>query len=217
MTQEEIRKKLDKYIKEKGTNYRDLSLAIGRKDSYIHQYIKYGLPSKLKEEDRHSIATILDIPEQELSEKPLVSIIRKEEKPIISIDILDVTACCGNGLEIFEEKPIGSWEIPIIDFKNICSGSPKDIKMIKAVGDSMMPTICDGDWVLVDISFKYPSSDGIYLLRLSTGLAIKRIQGGVLNELSIISDNNHYAPLLANISEVQILGRVVYILNANKV
>ena len=76
-TQEEIRKFLDKKIAEKGTNYRELSLAIGRKDQYIHQYIKYGLPQQLKEDDRRAIARILDVDEQELSSKPLYHDVRE--------------------------------------------------------------------------------------------------------------------------------------------
>lgn len=49
---EEIRRKIDRLISEKGFNYRDVSLKIGRKDSYIQQYVKYGYPRRLKEIDR---------------------------------------------------------------------------------------------------------------------------------------------------------------------
>ena len=38
---ETIRKRLAKLITEKGHTYREVSLKIGRKDSYIQQYIKY--------------------------------------------------------------------------------------------------------------------------------------------------------------------------------
>lgn len=63
MSKEKIREKLDHIIKEKNLSYREVSQAIGRSDQYIQQYIKYGLPAKLKAEDRYEIAKFLNIDE----------------------------------------------------------------------------------------------------------------------------------------------------------
>ena len=52
---DEIRKIVDDYIGKRGYTYRDISLKIGRKDSYIQQYIKYGFPKRLNEVDRKKI------------------------------------------------------------------------------------------------------------------------------------------------------------------
>ena len=41
-----IRKKLEKKILAGGHTFREVSLKIGRKDSYIQQYIKYGFPKR---------------------------------------------------------------------------------------------------------------------------------------------------------------------------
>lgn len=175
-TQEEIRKYLDEKIAEKGTNYRELSLAIGRKDQYIHQYIKYGLPQQLKEDDRRAIARILDIDEQELSSKPLyppitpihsdgisvlmdqalklISNLRKKNIETISIDMLDAVACCGTGVENFSENVNGKWLMPLVDFRQITMSAPDNIKMIKVKGDSMEPTLrmAIGYWLTFPIS-----------------------------------------------------------------
>lgn len=90
--------------------------------------------------------------------------------------------------------------------------------MLRVSGDSMEPTLKDGDWILADISRKSPDSDGIYLLQLSTGLAVKRLQGSITPDTIIIkSDNPIYNPENANLKDVIILGRVIYILKTEKV
>ena len=68
---ETIRIKLADIIHKKGYNFRELSLKIGRKDSYIQQYIKYGLPRRLNEIDRKKICHILNINEEDLIDDEL--------------------------------------------------------------------------------------------------------------------------------------------------
>lgn len=192
-------------------------MAIGRKDQYIHQYIRYGLPQQLKEDDRRAIARILDVDEQELSSKPLfppisplhsdgisvlidqatkfISNLRKKNIDTISIDMLDAVACCGTGIENLNENVNGKWLMPLIDSRQITMSAPENIKMIKVKGDSMEPTLKEGDWVLVDISRISPDSDGLFLLRLAGGLAVKRIQCGLGNSINVLSDNKNYPPL----------------------
>ena len=218
MSKEKIREKLDHIIKEKNLSYREVSQAIGRSDQYIQQYIKYGLPAKLKAEDRYEIAKFLNIDEQELSDTPLLKPLSKVFENSVLIDMLDATACCGNGIECLQENVIGFWNMPYDDFRTITTTSkPENVKLLRVKGDSMSPTIKDGDWVMADISLKQADSDGIYLLRMSTGLAIKRLQGSVKNDVLIISDNPKYPTVTADSGEVTILGKVIYTLNAEKV
>lgn len=135
----------------------------------------------------------------------------------ISIEMLDVTACCGTGEEIYQENIIGSWNMPALDYRNISTTAPDNVKMLKVKGDSMEPTLKDGDWVLVDIARNFPDSDGMFLINLSTGLAVKRLQGISSDEVSIISDNVRYNALNKKLADVYILGKVIYTLTAEKV
>jgi hypothetical protein len=229
---EEIRAFLDKAITERGMNYRQVSLAIGRGHQYIQQYIKSGFPLYLKEEDRKAIAKILNINEQELSpnmlDSPFVpthiegvsalaskitSVFKKDE---VTIEMIDATACCGDGIDNLPEKTCGHWRLPIAEFKSITSSNPENLRMLRVQGDSMKPTIDDGDWVWVDTSNNYIGSDGIYLVKLATGLAVKRLQSGLSNVV-IKSDNPTYSDITADVGEVKIIGKVVYILNGRRV
>lgn len=229
---EEIRAFLDKAIAERGMNYRQVSLAIGRGHQYIQQYIKSGFPLFLKEEDRRAVAKILNIDEQNLSPKQLdspfvpnhmagvamvaekvTSLFKKDE---VTIEMIDATACCGDGIDNLPEKVCGHWHLPTAEFKTITSVAPSNIKMLRVQGDSMQPTINEGDWVWVDTSNNFISSDGMYLIKMHTGLAVKRLQSGLSN-IVIKSDNASYSDITADVGEVQIVGKVVYILNGRRV
>ena len=237
-TPDDIRKKVGILIASKGSNLREASLAIGRKDSYLHQYVNYGLPMRLKEADRKNLAAFLEVPEQELTDMdlsafPIPSAIEganfvadaitglvskfRNKKDIVSIEMLDVTACCGNGIENLTENVAGQWVMPMPDFRQITMSAPENIKLLRVKGDSMNPTLKDGDWVMVDITRKAPDSDGLFLLLLANGLAVKRVQCGLGQNITVISDNPIYAPIPATLEEVPIAGKVIYTLKAEKV
>ena len=74
MNAEQIRAHIADLIKEKGKNLRALSLAIGKNEAYLHQFIHKGSPMRLPEEDRRKMAGILDVDEQELTDIKLPNI-----------------------------------------------------------------------------------------------------------------------------------------------
>ena len=230
---EEIRAFLDRVITEKKANYRQISLALGRGHQYIRQYIKLGSPLFLKEEERKIVAQILDIDEQSLSPNQLdlpyvpshltgvsriadkiASMITKKDD--VTIEMVDVTACCGNGIDNLSEQAYGYWKLPLSEFKSLATCNPKDVKMIKAQGDSMSPTINEGDFVWIDLSNNFISSDGVYLIKTHTGLSIKRIQSGLTN-ITVLSDNPIYKNEVTTMGEVQIVGKVVHVLNSRRI
>lgn len=68
---EEIRKKIGRMIVEKGLNFAQVSLAIGKNVAYIQQFIRNGSPRRLGEMERHKLAELLRVDEQELTDIPL--------------------------------------------------------------------------------------------------------------------------------------------------
>ena len=188
-TQQEIRLFIVEKLKEKNIALNAASLSIGCNGTYLFQYTNKGVPKRLPEMPRKKLAALLDVPEQDLTDvdlsKPsfepafiagvnsianhIVSCLTtKEEKNDVTIDIIDVEACCGAGKECLSEKSLGQVSIPLDTFKSITNTSPEKVKLIKASGDSMEPTIKDSDMVWVDTANNFISSDGIYLLRMPT-------------------------------------------------
>lgn len=244
MTADDVREKIKKLIvEEKKLSLAKLSVAIGKNVAYLQQYITKGSPLRLPADQRKKLAAILNIPEQELTDLDLSapalpasisgaqalagaitsgvsSLVQKfaaKKDDIISIDMLDTTACCGSGIENLTENISGKWLMPLVDFRQISMSAPENIKLLKVKGDSMLPTLKEDDWVMVDITKKSPDSDGLFLLILANGLAVKRVQCGLGNNITVLSDNPKYAPLPATLEEVPIAGKVIYTLTAEKV
>ena len=87
------------------------------------------------------------------------------------------------------------------------SASANSVQIITADGDSMSPTIEDGDLILIDVS-RTEATDAIFALVINSRLFIKRIQR-TPRGLKILSDNPAYQPFDVDESDtVQIIGRV---------
>ena len=131
---------------------------------------------------------------------------------IVQIDVLDVRACCGNGVENFTENVIGQQMMTLPALRELTSSAPENIKIIKAIGESMMPTIHTDDIVWIDISVKTPTSDGLYILCVGSDLLIRRIQINPFdNTATVIADNNKYLPIpRQNYRDINVVGKVIY-------
>lgn len=91
--------------------------------------------------------------------------------------------------------------------------SPQDLRMILVRGDSMEPTLCAGDIILIDITKNSPSPPGIFVLFDGFGLVVKRLEF-ISNTnppaVRIISDNAQYSAYERAMDELHIIGRVVW-------
>jgi phage repressor protein C with HTH and peptisase S24 domain len=69
---------------------------------------------------------------------------------------------------------------------------PKHAALISAVGDSMEPTIKEGDLLLVDLRENEVKNDAVYVIRIDDHLITKRIQRMYDSCIVIKSDNPAY-------------------------
>ena len=92
--------------------------------------------------------------------------------------------------------------------KKRLSTESRDLLLIEVVGDSMAPTVEDGDLILADLAEPRFRQDGIYLLRHDSGLAVKRIQRRPDGKLLIRSDNPKYEAMV--VATVNVIGRVIW-------
>lgn len=124
----------------------------------------------------------------------------------LSIPLLSAKASAGHGIENFEVEAIGEFSISPMLFRT--HQSPHHLRFIEVVGDSMSPTLKDGDFVLIDTSKTGGAQDGIYVLILGCDLLVKRLQFELNGDIRILSDNPHYAEKLYT-QESQIPLRIV--------
>ena len=91
------------------------------------------------------------------------------------------------------------------------------LKMITGWGQSMAPTIKDRDPLLVDITIREFTGDGIYLFSHYDMLYVKRLQKKGKDHFKMISDNKRHDPEDIRVDDTYILARVLLVWNANLV
>ncbi|MCF5043669.1 XRE family transcriptional regulator [Pseudomonas sp. PA-7-1E] len=91
------------------------------------------------------------------------------------------------------------------------------LKMITGWGQSMAPTIKDRDPLLVDITIREFTGDGIYLFSHDEMLYVKRLQKKGKDRFKMISDNKHHDIEEIRVDDTHILARVLYVWNGQPV
>lgn len=71
----------------------------------------------------------------------------------------------------------------------------------------MEPTLSDGDTVIVDVSQKHPTTEGVYAVVLNGSVFVKRLQF-LRNGYRLLSDNKRYDAIdVASYDDVKIIGK----------
>ncbi|ETI64494.1 peptidase S24 [Sphingobium sp. C100] len=206
---------LDRLIAERGENYADLSRLIGRNPAYIQQFIKRGTPRKLDEDDRRVLARYFGVSEELLgggTPAPVVSARVRGTPAVVSVPRLSLGASAGGGTLDEDERAAGVMAFDARWLRHL-GVRPQRVSIIRVDGESMAPTLSDGDDIMVDHDDDAERlRDGVYVLRLDGVLMVKRIALGPLRgRFSVLSDNAHY-PDWTDIDPalVDIVGRVVW-------
>lgn len=113
---------------------------------------------------------------------------REQSFRAVSIPMRDVSASAGPGAENGEEPIIGHMQFPE-EFVRSWGRSPALVEAIQARGDSMYPTIHDGQWVLIDRADRTLADGLVYGFRTPDGLRLKRFQKAIDGSPMLVSDN----------------------------
>lgn len=140
----------------------------------------------------------------------IVESLQKETEKFVKIKYFgDIYASAGGGALNYEEK----YEYIYIDQKMYEGfGGERELKYIESLnvtGDSMEPTLKNGNIIFINRSLKDVGRGGIFVVSTASGLFIKRVNLKTDGTVDLISDNSSY--LVENISDgsVDILGKVV--------
>lgn len=90
---------------------------------------------------------------------------------------------------------------------------PNNLTVIQAKGDSMTPTIWNGDLLLVDLSQARDTDNAIYVLNVEGRILVKRLQFLMDGSIEVISDNPKYKTEVVKATGIEpfrIVGRVVW-------
>ncbi|MGK2910008.1 MAG: S24 family peptidase [Sphingobium sp.] len=209
------REALDRLIVQRHERYEALSRLIGRNPAYIQQYIKRGTPKKLDADDRRVLARYFGVNERLLGgpdHAPDPGSSKGALSQVVKVPRLALGASAGAGSLDEDERAVGALAFDTAWLRAI-GVKGGDLSIIRVDGESMAPTLNDGDEIMVD-GADGPDRlrDGIYVLRLDDVLMVKRVaMGPQRGRFSVRSDNSHY-PTWDDIDPalVGIVGRVVW-------
>lgn len=126
---------------------------------------------------------------------------------IVYLDILDVKASAGYGIENYEPGVKGRMPFVASALK---PHDHKSVKIFEVSGDSMEPTLMNGD--LVMFAQGDTSGNGIFLLNRNGELFVKRLrQYPGVHRITVISDNPRYPTEEVDMTKenVCIIGKVI--------
>ncbi|HEX8482006.1 MAG TPA: S24 family peptidase [Allosphingosinicella sp.] len=203
---------LERLLRERGEDYAGLSRLIGKNPAYIQQFIKRGTPRKLDEEDRRTIARYLGVSEALLG-GPAAPQGEGSAGDMVRVPRLDVGASAGHGAINESELPVAHIAFDPKWLRQLCKGGTNHLSFIRVQGDSMSPTLADGDDILVDgADGAERLRDGIYVLRREDTLMVKRLAINPMAARATISSDNPAYPEWRDceLSTLAIIGRVIW-------
>ncbi|HWK36523.1 S24 family peptidase [Sphingomonas sp.] len=200
----EQRRALEALIAGGGASMAALSRMLRRNPAWLQQYLKRGTPRLLPEEDRGRLARFFGVDE---------AVLGGVSAALVTVPRLDIAASAGPGRTVDGAAAMRPARYPAEDLARL--GVRADAASEIAVsGDSMAPTLHDGDRILVDTADRRPDGRGaVWVLRIGESLLVKRlVRAGA--RWRIVSDNPDWPEELRDRAEVAVIGRVVQVTRA---
>ena len=137
----------------------------------------------------------------------------KNSPDMIEIDVLDMNGIKKGEFSEIMSNVIGFQALSPEMIKYYGFNNVDDIKIIRNNGDAMAPTINSDDLLWLDISYKKPTADGIYLISTNQNVLLRRIQINPFdNSLDLSADNKSYKSFTITANEpLNICGKVIMI------
>lgn len=206
-----------------GGSLKEWSLAIGKNETYLQQYIRKGSPRNLPEEVRIRLSRETGIPEHLLRGSTVKKLLpaKKASKPKVALEeyrfigSFDQGASAGPGafIDSGAAAPMHYLAFRKDWLREITSSTNEDLFVLFADGTSMEPAIHHGDSLLVDKMQRNPRKDGIYVFIWDGLVNVKRLTADPRSKTITISSDNEAHPSFPNASpdEIEVVGRVIWI------
>lgn len=200
---------LESLCSERGEDFAGLSRMLGRNSAYIQQFVRRGVPRRLSESDRRTLARYFSIPESMLGGPDF------GEQPIglVPVNRSFVRASAGPGAVPADESSRPYFAFDERWLKSLTGSASAKLSIIRVEGDSMAPTLNAGDDILVDLADGMERlRDGIYVLRADDVLVVKRLaMHPAGRRVTVQSDNPAYPDWPdCDIDDIHCIGRVIW-------
>lgn len=212
-----VGQRLIELSQKRGIAPENLSKAFGMDRGYLGQMAKRGVEPKAG--TLQKIQSWLDMPISTFMREPIPGSSQPAFNPIgavfdqIAIRIIDSAVSAGDG-SIIDPKDEGEaryvW-LPAALLRGVPHARATTLVAVPVAGDSMLPTLADGDWVIVDTAeVTVGGVGGLFVIRRDGYLQVKRLDLAGGGGVRIISDNQQlYPPTATRAEDLAIVGRVV--------
>ena len=203
----EAKQMLDKWLLEQNLKtYKELADFLGVAQNTLDVWKQRG---KIPEKNILKYTHLISSDEMSTTSEPIDT---PNLKPYNIKKITAYKASAGGGNEIDDIKAYETGELMPISRAFFKAPPKKELNAIEISGESMMPMLHDGDWVIFcdDGEFR---GDGLYVVNFSGQLMAKVLQLSPKGELKIISVNPNFKSYEIDINETQehfrIIGKVI--------
>ena len=163
---------LERLCDERGEDFAGLSRMLGRNPAYIQQFVRRGVPRRLKEDERRKLARYFGIAESLLG-GPADD---QGSSGLVSVSRNAVRVSAGPGAFPIEDEGRPYFAFDERWLKALTASPAQRLSIVRVEGDSMAPTLNAGDDILIDLDDCGDRlRDGIYVLRAEDALVVKRL------------------------------------------
>lgn len=145
-----------------------------------------------------------------IGEKPR----ERPSRDMVAVKGIKVEAAMGGGCDVSDESEGEPFFFRRSWIEKILGTQDSLLRVISLDGDSMEPTLSDGDVALIHVHGSDPATrPGIYCIWDGHGLKVKRLEllPGKRGKLRVLSDNAAISPPYeVNVEDIRIIGRVIW-------
>lgn len=126
------------------------------------------------------------------------------------IPMVETKLSAGGGAFVISEAVEGYYAFKKAWVRSVASSS-KGLVLMRVDGNSMSPTIQDGDTVMIDTARKGIKEGHLYAIRLDSTVMVKRLAFRPAGKIVVISDNRaEYDFYEVNQTELHVLGMAIF-------
>jgi phage repressor protein C with HTH and peptisase S24 domain len=199
-------------MEERGIKPAPLAVAAGLGNSAVRDLFRKGASPKVSTAKALAAQLGLSIDDVIEAGRAGTSPSGPGSSPTDLVPIYNVSASAGYGANIDSEMVVDRLSFPPGYLRKITSSNPQNLAIIGVKGKSMEPTLSDDDIVMVDMTKRDLSYDGLFVIRDDgAGLLVKRISRGPRRgTVLMVSDNPQYPNQEREFSEIEVVGKVIW-------
>jgi phage repressor protein C with HTH and peptisase S24 domain len=194
----------------KGLTQRHVAQRVGVTEGTISKYERED--SRLSLPVLHQLTVALDTTIAAIAGEAPIKEDGDLEVDFAMIPVVDARASAGDGSLVGREQVLYHNAYRRQWLRQVTTAPPERLVVLEVSGDSMFPTVANGDHILVDPTKIQIDTDGIYVIRKRDTVHVKRITVNMGSDSVVIkSDNPAYATETVRPEDVEVIGRVVWL------